>query len=54
MAYTQLDALTKQTAAQLALALEDEELVDVTIEINAPNIIVPESFEEVNTPNKNK
>lgn len=46
-AYSQLDALGKQTAAQLALALEDEELVDISVCVVSPNIIVPESFEQV-------
>jgi len=46
-AYSQLDALGKHTAAQLALALEDEELVDISVCIESPNIIIPESFEDV-------
>jgi hypothetical protein len=49
-AYSQLGALGKQTAAQLALALEDEELVDISICVVSPNIIIPESFEQVYNP----
>ena len=46
-AYSQLGALGKQTAAQLALALEDEAAVDVCVCVVSPNIVIPESFEQV-------
>ena len=45
-AYSRLDALGKQTAAQLALALEDEKLVNISLRVEAPHVIIPESLED--------